>query len=284
LVIESDPKTVSMIDEVLVVMDHEYKVADCLLEARRLIREGCYDYVLLAAMLSARSGGTLLVSNSHRTLSELSAVRDGKMEPVIVLLPPEDGYPEPTKRAAIRMAHGFTSRGAADFIDKPFPTAGRTLDRVIEKVMALQRVTVHVPPVPAIRGTTAPNRAVSPNPRAEPAETKKEPPAKLEAGTVADRWSSVPNEPIDLDDFMAKFCDQRTKENRACRKRALLAAARHETVTLPPLAGARKHGQSNKYSTHDLLAAWQGYIDEGVDVPQLLSQYEAGDGAAGRAA
>jgi hypothetical protein len=30
-----------------------------------------------------------------------------------------------------------------------------------------------------------------------------------------------------------------------------------------------KHGQSNKYFVHDLLAAWQGYLSEGVDVPPL---------------
>ena len=137
LVVESDRTSVAMIDEALAAMDHEYKVADCLLEARRLIREGRYDYVLLAAMLSVRSGGTLLVSNAHRAMSELAAARDGKMEPTIVLLPPEDGYPEPTKQAAVRMAHGFMSRGAADFIDKPFPRGGRTLDRVIEKVLAI---------------------------------------------------------------------------------------------------------------------------------------------------
>jgi len=41
-------------------------------------------------------------------------------------------------------------------------------------------------------------------------------------------------------------------------------------VKLPPLAGKRKHGQSNKYFTHDLLAAWQSFLDEGVDLPPLL--------------
>jgi len=39
----------------------------------------------------------------------------------------------------------------------------------------------------------------------------------------------------------------------------------------PPRLGApRKHGQANKYLTRDLLAAWQSYINEGVDLPPLL--------------
>ena len=86
------------------------------------------------------------------------------------------------------------------------------------------------------------------------------------------RWASIPNQPIDLDEFMAKFCEHRGKENRLCRKRALLAAARHGTVKLPALAGSRRHGQANKYLVYDLLSAWQGFIDEGVDLPKLTSE------------
>jgi hypothetical protein len=95
----------------------------------------------------------------------------------------------------------------------------------------------------------------------------------LPATKTGDGWGSISNEPIELDDFMAEFCDERSKENRVCRKRAILAAARHKTVKLPALTGPRKHGQSNKYLTHDLFAAWQGFLDEGVDLPPLLPQY-----------
>ena len=137
LVVENDPQSVAMIDEVLLAMDHQYEVADCLLEAKRLIRAGHYDYLLLASMVPARSGGTPSVPNAHRVLRQLDQARNGNREPVIVLMPPEDGYPEPTKRAVVRMTHGFMCRGVADFIDKPFPTAGRTLDRVIEKVLGI---------------------------------------------------------------------------------------------------------------------------------------------------
>ena len=71
------------------------------------------------------------------------------------------------------------------------------------------------------------------------------------------------------DEFMVRFCELRSEENRICRKKALLAAARHGTVALLPLASGRKPGQANKYFAHDLMAAWQRYIDEGVDVPPL---------------
>ena len=59
---------------------------------------------------------------------------------------------------------------------------------------------------------------------------------------------------------------------------ALLGAARNGKVTLPPEAGPYRSGQSKKYFTHDLLAAWQGFLDERVDLPPLLAEYRAGAG------
>ena len=88
-------------------------------------------------------------------------------------------------------------------------------------------------------------------------------------------WANIPNESITLDEFMARFCDKRSKELRRYRRQALLAAARNGTVTMPALAGSYESGQSYKYFTHDLLVAWQGFLDEGVDLPPLLPQYRA---------
>ena len=90
--------------------------------------------------------------------------------------------------------------------------------------------------------------------------------------TPEGRWPCIPNEPIEIDEFIAKFCEHRSKPARMQRKHALQAAARHKTVTLPPLGAPHKHGQAKKYLVHDLLAAWQGYLDEGVDLPPLLDK------------
>lgn len=40
--------------------------------------------------------------------------------------------------------------------------------------------------------------------------------------------------------------------------------------TLPPLAFPHKNGRPKEYFTHDLLAVWPGFQDEGVDLPDLL--------------
>ena len=100
-----------------------------------------------------------------------------------------------------------------------------------------------------------------------------------------DTWAGIPNEPIALDAFMARFCEKRSGELRRFRRHALLGAARNGKVTLPPAAGPYRTGQSRKYLTHDLLAAWQGFIDERVDLPPLLASYQQAlrvDGAGGQ--
>ena len=40
-------------------------------------------------------------------------------------------------------------------------------------------------------------------------------------------------------------------------------------LSLRILRGWAPHGQAKKYLVHDLLAAWQGYLNEGVDLPEL---------------
>ncbi|MGB2824714.1 MAG: hypothetical protein WBF17_27325, partial [Phycisphaerae bacterium] len=91
-----------------------------------------------------------------------------------------------------------------------------------------------------------------------------------------DVWEGIPNEPVTLDAFMARFCEKRSSKLRRFRRYALLGAARNGKVTLPPEAGPHRSGQSKKYFTHDLLAAWQGFLDEGVDMPPLLRSYQHG--------
>jgi len=86
-------------------------------------------------------------------------------------------------------------------------------------------------------------------------------------------WADIPNEPIALEAFMAKYCEMREKATRRSRRDALLGAARNGTVTMPPLVSPYKSGQPNKYWTHELLAAWQHFLDENVDLPPLLPQY-----------
>jgi hypothetical protein len=62
---------------------------------------------------------------------------------------------------------------------------------------------------------------------------------------------------------------------QAYRRKALLAAARNGTVELPPPAEPHRTGRAKKFFTCDLLDAWEGFIDEGVDLPPLLPEIAA---------
>lgn len=291
LVVEPDEKSRQIIDEVLLAIGHKYEIATSLAGAHELLAANGYAYVLLNCMIPARPGGMPRRQNAENFLDDLMRIKGGSMPPVIIMFDP---MPEVDEETKFSFARELTARGASRFIRKPFRTEGRTLDRVIKKMLSGQREAIicDVPLAPLdvnIEGSETAADAesasvASPAPASqEPMSTvpgkvkltaaKQEPPVTPGFGNLADpQWASVPNEAVEIDDFMARFCEQRSKENRMYRKRALLAAARHGTVTLPPLAGPRKHGQPNRYFVHDLLSAWQGFLDEGVDLPPLRPQ------------
>ena len=97
------------------------------------------------------------------------------------------------------------------------------------------------------------------------------PPAEVEPSP----WANLPNEPITLVNFMGKFCGKKLSlECRRSRRDALTAADRNGTVKMPSLAVTYQNGSSNKYFPHDLLNAWQGFIeDKNVHLPPLLAEY-----------
>ena len=85
-------------------------------------------------------------------------------------------------------------------------------------------------------------------------------------------WADIPNEPITLDQFMVKFCEEHKGTYIAARRRGLLAADRNETLKLPQHVEPWTSGQAKRYFTHDLLDAWESYVDRSL-VPPLLAQY-----------
>lgn len=266
LVIEDDPDIINVIADALASLGHEYDTACSQQEAARRLKANRYDYVLMDISIPARAqNGVARIQNTENLLEKLQELRGDQAPPVIIMT---DYAVDDLKLTVnvMRLAMSMYRFGVVDVIAKPFPSAGRTLDRVIKKVLSgkVERVRIRWSGVPA--GKEDDEEPPSPAPQ-----------AKAEGQYVSDRpapepaWKGVPNDPVTLDDFMARFCEHRSRDNRKCRKRALLAAARHKTVTLPALAAPRKHGQANKYFVQDLLAAWEGFRGEGVDLPPLLS-------------
>jgi hypothetical protein len=273
LLVVHDDETRLAVDEILAALGHKYDTAFSLAEAKELLTANGYAYMLTDYEIPARPGGKPRMQNTEHLLAQTSKVRRD-MPPVVVIA---NRLAEVDDEDKFRWAADMRSRGATTFICRPFRTGGRTLDRVIEKLLAGQTEGVRMASVPSSLkepAVTNDSEDSAVRVKAGKAEASKEiePESKRSAPAAPPtdgRLASVPNEPVELDEFMAKFCEHRTRENRMYRKRALLAAARHGTVTLPPLATPRKHGQSNKHYVHDLLAAWQGFLDEGIDLPHL---------------
>jgi len=261
LIIEDDPEFVGEITDALTSLGHEWDTACSQEEALKRLKANTYDYALSNISIPARArNGHARIQNTENMLEQLGNLRLKHIPPMIIMSDYTAAGSLELTVDVMRLAMAMHSRGVVDVIAKPFPDKGRTLDRVIKKVLAGK--------VDRVRTTWPTSREP---PRESPVRTDESP---QKTATSDDRWASVPNEPIDLDGFMAMFCEQRSKENRLCRKRALLAAARHKTIKLPPLAMPHKHGRVNKYFTQDLLAAWQTFLDKGIDLPELLGTWK----------
>jgi len=258
LVVEHDPEVIDVISEALESLEHTFDTACSQREAVKRLRETSYSYVLLDIDIPARSRtGAPRIQNTENLLEKIAELKNGDSPPVIILSDYEAKGLDSTENV-MRLAMSLSDKGASDIIKKPFATAGRTLDRVIKKVLGIP-----------MRTRKNRGKGATTDVAVKPAAVGHDSSAEQDH---AERWPNVPSDPVTLDEFMAKYCERRSKENRKFRKRALLAAARHGTVALPPLAAPRKHGQANRYFARRLSDAWQGFLDEGVDLPPMLTR------------
>jgi DNA-binding response OmpR family regulator len=142
-------RILAVIDEVLTALGLECDVASCLVEVRRLLKSSTYGLVLLDCEIPVRRGGVSRIQNAENFLEDLAERKAEGIPPVVILLPPESDCPM-TREEAVRWASGVIRKGATDFIAKPFAKGGRTLDRVIKKVLRAKPKRQKVEPPPFI--------------------------------------------------------------------------------------------------------------------------------------
>jgi len=97
------------------------------------LAENGYAYVLLGYAVPARVGGTPRIQNTENFLDDLDSIKHDAKPKVIVMC---NRMPEIDEEDKLRWAADMRSRAATTFICKPFRTGGRTLDRVIKKILA----------------------------------------------------------------------------------------------------------------------------------------------------
>jgi len=128
LVVDDDLGILETIGDMLAVLDHEYECATSALEARQMLAESRYDYVVLDMEIPAKYGGTPLVRNGQSLLTEIRKMHAKETLPVIVI----------TGRMLDKAEYAseLLWNGANDFIAKPFPLTGHTLEASIAKFVA----------------------------------------------------------------------------------------------------------------------------------------------------
>lgn len=128
LIVEDNQEVAEDVVDVLASLGHQSDHAVSMESARKLLDAGEYDYVLLDLEIPAREGrGIPRLQNGKNLLREIRAHSTHGKVPVIIMT--AHGNDGPAQ--GVRMM----KNGATDYIAKPFPTAGQTLDVVIQEAL-----------------------------------------------------------------------------------------------------------------------------------------------------
>ncbi len=130
LVIDDNPDVRDEVAEILDSMGHEYDMAESQNEARRFLEANEYSYFLLDLEIPIRPGSRSRIQNGQNLLSEILDRRGLFGPPVIVI----SGH----GREGPNLARRVLTEGAVDFVNKPFPATGETLDRAIREALERQ--------------------------------------------------------------------------------------------------------------------------------------------------
>ncbi|MCG3178263.1 MAG: hypothetical protein BIFFINMI_00589 [Phycisphaerae bacterium] len=261
LVVDDKKDVLEYVGEILEhSLQHKFEVAGNNEDARKLLATKDFDYVLLDLRIPASSrGGDPRIQNGVSLFQQILKIKGvGKVAIIIMTSHTVEAW---------NFAGDFQNDGLTFFLAKDLWDQTRTVEVAVTE--AMNALEARRQSTGSSERPKQPGRGSVGCRMADDAPIDR--PGSPAASPQAAQWPDVPNEPITVDAFMARFCEAKKKDYRMYRKRALLAAARHKTVTMPPLASPRKHGQPNTYWTHDLLRAWQGYRDEDVELPALRS-------------
>ena len=124
LVVDDDPNIIEVVADILESLEHEFDSAATQHDARQLIAENSYSYVLLDLEIPVRKGSFARIENGGNLLEEVLD-RFRYQVPVIIITGSEDGIRSP------KIAVEMMKRGAVDYVMKPFASSGDTLDKAI---------------------------------------------------------------------------------------------------------------------------------------------------------
>lgn len=144
LLIEDNPRVLESVKDIVDSLGHDYDTASSQDEARQLIDSQKYDYVLLDLEIPVKLGrNAARIQNGMNLLAELDD-KYGKQVPVIVTTGHGTDSPH--------ICRECMKSGAIDFVPKPFPDTGMTLDKTILEALTRvgqQKMKAHAKPRPS---------------------------------------------------------------------------------------------------------------------------------------
>lgn len=131
LVVDDDDGIREAVADILGSLGHTFSEAATQEEAREYLKSGKeFAYVLLDLQIPLKRGSTARIQNGINLLCEIRSMPEMKFTPVIVMT----SYGKDSPELAVQVM----KCGAVDFVTKPFPASGETLDKRI-------REALHVP-------------------------------------------------------------------------------------------------------------------------------------------
>lgn len=148
LIVEDNPRIMETVVDVVESLGHEPVTATCQDDARKLINGHPYAYALLDLEIPVKQGRNFpRIENGINLLRELVS-HYGRQTPVIVMTAHGNDGPH--------QGVDCMKMGAADYIPKPFPVSGQTLDKAI--LQALENSGQRKPKSAATKKTSGPPR------------------------------------------------------------------------------------------------------------------------------
>ena len=134
LVIDDDPGILEEVRDRLASLGHSCDCAGSQEEAREYLAQPAYDYILLDLEIPVKYGRPARIQNGKNLLREIRAIEGLQEVQIIAMTAHGRDGPE----LATEVLRG-RYEGADDFVNKPFPTQGRTLEKAIGEAMERRR-------------------------------------------------------------------------------------------------------------------------------------------------
>lgn len=129
LVVDDSPDIIEDVKDRLEGLGHTCDGVSCLQCAREHLSKNSYSYMLLDLEIPVRYGRPSRIANGQNLLREVNAKKGEDRIPVIVMT--SHGHDSPD--LAIDVMRG---NGAIDYIKKPFPDKGHTLEKAVQDALA----------------------------------------------------------------------------------------------------------------------------------------------------